>query len=40
MADDEKGVAQGVPQNVRDMAESSLEQARRAVEQYLASLHK
>ena len=35
MADNERGVAQGIPQNVRDMAESSLDQARRAVEQYL-----
>jgi phasin len=35
MADDERALTQGIPQNVRDMAESSLEQARRAVEQYL-----
>src|SRR5687767_7829388 len=35
MTDDERASAQGVPQNVHDMVESSLEQAKRAVEQYL-----
>jgi len=40
MADDERASTQGIPQNVRDMAESSLEQARRAVEQYLDVAHR
>ena len=40
MADDNRGSAQGIPQDVREMAENSVAQARRAVEQYLQVAHR
>ena len=40
MADDESASTQGIPQGMRDMAESSVAQARRAVEQYLDAAHR
>ena len=40
MADDNIGSTQAIPQDVRDMAENSVAQARRAVEQYLQVAHR
>ena len=40
MADNKAGSAQGIPQNMRDMAETSVAQAKRAVEQYFEAAHR
>ena len=40
MADNKGASGQGIPQNMREMAESSVAQAKRAVEQYFQAAHR